>query len=113
MPKTKKRLTAPPNVLTPRKNYVLHPMQVPKDADGYGGRTYVWVLSTLSPEMYHGALVDCYDSSRANAVAQASALLGRCAVMGQRSELRVRKLDGQFGESRTFPRSSDPRRSKG
>jgi hypothetical protein len=70
----------------------------------------VWVLTLESP---YGALVDCYDDNRANAVAQASALLGRCAVMGQKSELSVRLMNGRFGEARTFPRSSDPKRSKG
>lgn len=112
MPKRKRHLTQPPFGGLKRNVYVLHPMAVPKGAapEGAVERAYVWVLSLETP---YGPMVDCYDGSRANAMAWASSLLGRMAVMGQRSELRCRTMSGRFGESRTFPRSSDPRRSKG
>lgn len=110
MPKRKRHLTQPPFGGLKRHIYVLHPMWVPKGADICGGSPYVWVLSLETP---YGPMVDRYEGSRASAVLAASALLNKLAVMGQRSELRVRTMSGAFGEARTFPRSSDPRRSRG
>lgn len=109
MPIKKRTLTPYPTPAQPRRIFVLHPMSIPKDADGYCGRSHVWVLSVYGSP----AIVACYEDKRREAVAAASAMLSRAAVLGQRSELRVRLSNGRFGEARTFPRSSDPRRSRG
>lgn len=109
-PKRKRHLTQPPFGGLKRYIYILHPMAVPRGVGMCGDLTYVWVLSLETP---YGPMIDRYEGSRANAMSSASALLGKMAMMGQHSELRVRAMSGALGESRTFPRSSDPRRSRG
>ena len=49
-----------------------------------------------------------------DAVQRASRLvLGFYRDFDQHSELRVRNVDGTFAPARTYPRSADPKRSKG
>lgn len=69
-----------------------------------------WVLAHQS-----GAIVlDLWGSTRRQAEKSAAKkLMGFFGGFGQRSELRIRNSDGTFSPARTYPRSADPKRSKG
>lgn len=59
-------------------------------------------------------IVEVYRNSKALAIQLASGLLNAFFLdRGQHSELRIRNKNGTFGKARTYPRSADPRRSKG
>ena len=40
-------------------------------------------------------------------------LTGLAQTYRQRSELRIRNIDGTYSPARTYPRSADPKRSRG
>lgn len=70
-----------------------------------------WLLWTLG-----GVLVDDFPQcSKTYAIRAAAGRLQRFATLyGEPSELRIRdKKSGRFGPARTYPRSSDPKRSRG
>lgn len=55
-----------------------------------------------------------WGEDKRDAVQRASRLvLGFYRDFDQHSELRVRNVDGTFAPARTYPRSADPKRSKG
>lgn len=69
-----------------------------------------WVLKTAD-----GTLVQTYTRvSKTSATNMAASLLKAFwLVARQKSELRIRNKNGTFAPARTYPRSADPRRSKG
>lgn len=75
----------------------------------FGGRVG-WVLKTEG-----GSLVETYTGcTKDSAVAFAAGRMKCFLDIGyQHSELRIRNLNGTFAPARTYPRSADPRRSKG
>lgn len=67
-----------------------------------------WVLTT------GGAFVRLFFLHRPAAVLESAALLRTAHLTnGQHSELIVHRTNGTIGERRTYPRSSDPKRTKG
>ena len=75
---------------------------------GHGKDGGAWVLST------GGAIVEDYDGCPLReARGYAKQRVKFFAHLGQPSELRTRRKDGTFSPAFTYPRSADPRRSKG
>ena len=78
----------------------------------YSGNPRAWILCHQD-----GAIADLVDggySSKQAAISKYSAGMKEAYVdFGQCSELRIRNLDGTFAPSRTYPRSRDPKSSKG
>lgn len=69
-----------------------------------------WVLR------HDGALVGVlypWVNTKASAISEAASRLGVFASLGQPSELRIRNKNGTFAPARTYPRSSDPKKSRG
>jgi len=83
--------------------FTLSPLKRKKNDTGT-----VWVLRDA-----RRMPVGYYHYGRAGALRDAAQTMRDVVYMGDRCELRVRRLDGTIGETRTYPRSSDPRRSKG
>lgn len=85
-------------------------------------KRYVYILERRTMEdgtptlvlMHNGAIVNWLPGQLREAIRSAGGCLREFAAwFGQHSELRVRNRNGKIGETRTYPRSSDPRRSKG
>ena len=69
-----------------------------------------WVLRTAD-----GTLVETYTCVRKPDSVRMAAerMKAFWRVARKRSELRIRNKNGEFALARTYPRSADPRRSKG
>lgn len=94
-----------------RHIYILHPVtRVDLDEEESGETT--WVLSS---ESIHGPIVNAFLwETRKEALSASGVALSEWAeAFGQKSELRVRGMNGKIGETRTYPRSSDPKKSRG
>ncbi len=79
-----------------------------------------YVLQHSTADGWHlltsfGAMVGVWGNklSKTAAVTMAVWLMHEFANRGQHSELRIRNKNGKFGPARTYPRSADPRRSRG
>lgn len=63
---------------------------------------------------HEGVAVDYYLCKSADAVQRAADKVGHLAIIfEQPSELKIRHHDGTFAPARTYPRSADPKKSRG
>lgn len=69
-----------------------------------------WVLRTEE-----GSLVQILQNSWAKdlSIRDAAYIMEQFTTYGQPCELKIRNKNGTYGPARTYPRSSDPRKSKG
>jgi hypothetical protein len=82
----------------------MHMAKLPKYSLAYNAKSKKWELKSESS----GSVVKTFSSK---AGATKGGVLNR--VVGGKGTVRIKKRNGKVQEERTYPRSMDPRRSRG